>query len=89
MGKRADLILLEGNPLEDISNTRQIAGTMVRGRWFDKADLDLMLEKVAEDYEAAEATQGVLEIAYPVVVLLLLALVWFIIRRRKARVISN
>ncbi len=89
-GKRADLVLLEGNPLEDISNTRQIAGTMVRGRWYDRADLDLMLEKVAEDYEAAAATQSMLEIAFPiVVVLLLVALVWFIIRRRKASQTSS
>jgi imidazolonepropionase-like amidohydrolase len=89
-GKRADLVLLEANPLEDITNTRQIAGTMVRGHWFDRADLDLMLDRVAEDYEAAEATRSLLEIAFPiVVVLLLVVLVWFIVRRRRARQVSS
>lgn len=92
-GKRADLVLLEGNPLEDITNTRQIAGVMVRGRWFDRADLDLILEKVAEDYEAAENTQSMLEIAFPIVLLLMLvALVWFVVRRvrrRKANQVSS
>jgi hypothetical protein len=85
-GKRADLVLLEANPLQDITNTRQIAGTMVRGRWYSRADLDLMLEAVATDYDAAETTQTVLKIAFPiVVVLLLVALVWFIVRRVRQR----
>jgi imidazolonepropionase-like amidohydrolase len=92
-GKRADLLLLEANPLEEITNTRQIAGTMVRGRWYSRTDLDLMLEAVAKDYEAAETTQNVLQIAFPVVVILLLvALVWFVFRwlqRRKANQISS
>ena len=48
IGKRADLVLLEGNPLEDISNTRGIDGVMVRGRWYTRADLDVMLELVAK-----------------------------------------
>jgi adenine deaminase len=84
-GKRADLVLLEGNPLEDIANTCQIAGVMVRGRYYSRADSDLMLEAVAKDYEAAETTRTIVRIAFPiVVVLLLVALVWFIVRRRKA-----
>ena len=32
-GKRADLVLLHGNPLDDISNARRIAGVLVGGRW--------------------------------------------------------
>ena len=81
-GKRADLVLLEANPLEDITNTRQIAGVMVRGRYYSRADLDLMLEEVAKDYEAAETTQTVIEIAFPiVVVLLLISAGWIVVRR--------
>lgn len=34
-GRRADLVLLEGNPLEDIGHTRSIAGVMVHGVWID------------------------------------------------------
>ena len=48
VGKRADIVVLEGNPLEDINNTRKINGVMVRGRWFARGDLDLMLELVAD-----------------------------------------
>jgi imidazolonepropionase-like amidohydrolase len=45
-GKRADLLLLNANPLEDISNTKKIAGVMVRGRWLTKSDLQKMLDEV-------------------------------------------
>ena len=90
VGKRADLVLLEGNPLEDIANTRQIAGVMVRGRYFSRADLDTMLNLVAQDYEAANTTQTIVRIAFPiVVVLLLVAVVWFVTRRVKRRKASQ
>jgi imidazolonepropionase-like amidohydrolase len=42
-GKRADVVLLDGNPLEDISNTRRIAGVMIGGRWLPKSDIDKRL----------------------------------------------
>jgi len=32
-GSRADLLLLDANPLADIGNARRIAGVMIRGRW--------------------------------------------------------
>lgn len=38
-GKWADLLLLSANPLQDIGNTRQIAGVVVRGEWFDQEAL--------------------------------------------------
>ena len=42
-GSPADLVLLDGNPLEDIGNTRRIAGVIRRGAWLDRAALDVML----------------------------------------------
>jgi hypothetical protein len=33
VGKRADLLLLDANPLTNIGNTRQIAGVVLRGVW--------------------------------------------------------
>jgi len=89
-GKRADLVLLEANPLDDITNTRQIAGVMARGRYFDRADLDTMLELVAQDYEGVKATQSVVEIAFPILVVLLLGAVgWSVVRRRKTNQVSG
>jgi imidazolonepropionase-like amidohydrolase len=32
-GMRADLVLLEANPLQDVANLQRRAGVMVRGRW--------------------------------------------------------
>jgi hypothetical protein len=46
-GLEADLVLLEGNPLEDISRVRDIAGVMLRGRWLDRGELDARLDAVA------------------------------------------
>ena len=51
MGKRADLVLLEANPLEDITNTRQIAGVMIQGRWLSRAELQERLDELAAFYE--------------------------------------
>ena len=52
-GKRADLILLEANPLEDISNTEKISGVMSRGRWMTSAELRKRLDEIAPRLEIA------------------------------------
>jgi hypothetical protein len=44
VGKRADLVLLQGNPLQDIANTARIAGVMINGRWLAKAEIDKRLD---------------------------------------------
>lgn len=46
-GRRADLLLLTANPLEDIRHTRSIDGVMARGRWYDAAALRAILEAAA------------------------------------------
>ena len=43
-GKRADLVLLDGNPLADIRNTRRIAGVMLQGRWMPSAEIQKRLD---------------------------------------------
>ena len=45
-GKKASLVLLEKNPLEEIGNTRTINAVILRGKPFMKADLEAMLEAV-------------------------------------------
>jgi imidazolonepropionase-like amidohydrolase len=39
-GRRADLLLLDANPLQDITNSTRIAGVVVNGRWLSKADIE-------------------------------------------------
>jgi len=38
-GKRADLILVGGNPLEDVGNIREPLGVMAAGRWYSQETL--------------------------------------------------
>lgn len=42
-GCRADLVLLSGNPLEDVANVKNIKGVVVAGQWLDRSALDGML----------------------------------------------
>ncbi|NMO19592.1 amidohydrolase family protein [Pyxidicoccus fallax] len=46
-GLRADLLLLDSDPRQDVRNTRAISGVVLRGRWIPRAELDAMLEEVA------------------------------------------
>lgn len=44
-GKRADVILLDANPLEDIHNTRKIHAVILGGRLFSRGELDDMVNR--------------------------------------------
>jgi imidazolonepropionase-like amidohydrolase len=45
-GKLADLVLLEGNPLTDITALRRVQGVVAGGRYYSRADLDRRLGEV-------------------------------------------
>ena len=45
-GHAADLVLLNDNPLQNISNTRKIFGVVVGGKYYSREALDKMLEQV-------------------------------------------
>lgn len=47
-GQRADLLLLDANPLEDIRNTTKIHAVVLGGQLLDRAALDAMLAKAEE-----------------------------------------
>ncbi len=47
VGKRADLILLNANPLTNIANTEERAGTLVNGRWIAEAEIQKALDAIA------------------------------------------
>jgi imidazolonepropionase-like amidohydrolase len=46
-GKLANLVLLEENPLLDISNSRKIEGIVIKGRWFSGSQIRERLELIA------------------------------------------
>jgi imidazolonepropionase-like amidohydrolase len=50
-GKRADLILLESNPLLDVSNAQEQIGVMLRGRWLTEDQLQSMMDTLVESYK--------------------------------------
>ena len=50
VGKMADLVLLTGNPLQNISNTKNIGGVMIKGRWLSAAELETILKDVKAAY---------------------------------------
>ncbi|MFQ5472991.1 MAG: amidohydrolase family protein, partial [Dehalococcoidia bacterium] len=49
-GARADLILLEANPLDDVANVQKRVGVMVRGKWLPEEELHRMLEETAASF---------------------------------------
>ena len=49
-GKRADMILLEANPLEDVRNVQKRAGVMLRGQWFSEEELQSLLNGLVKSY---------------------------------------
>lgn len=47
-GKVADLVLLNDNPLEDINAVKNISAVIARGQYFDRNELDAMLQQAAQ-----------------------------------------
>ncbi len=54
LGSRADLVLLDANPLEDIANISRRTGVMVRGAWYREDQLQGRLEAIAKAYTAPD-----------------------------------
>ncbi len=42
-GYEADLVMLDSNPLEDITSTRRVHGVMVRGAWYPRQEIEALL----------------------------------------------
>lgn len=53
-GLRADLVLLDGDPVADLDTLRDPAGVMAGGRWFPRADLKSMMGERAAELAAQE-----------------------------------
>ncbi|HYP49828.1 MAG TPA: hypothetical protein VEQ34_02730, partial [Pyrinomonadaceae bacterium] len=52
-GKRADLILLNANPLENISNTENRAGVMLKGKYFTQMEMNKWLDEIAPKIQSS------------------------------------
>jgi hypothetical protein len=51
VGQRADLLLLDANPLADVANVARRSGVMVNGRWLPEAEIQARLARIAGDYQ--------------------------------------
>jgi imidazolonepropionase-like amidohydrolase len=47
VGKRADLILVDANPLQNLTNLTRRSGVMVRGHWLPEKDIQARLDRIA------------------------------------------
>ncbi len=47
-GKRADLLVLAANPLEDVANLRAVEGVVLRGKWLSGEEIKSRLARIAE-----------------------------------------
>jgi imidazolonepropionase-like amidohydrolase len=53
-GNRADLVLLDANPLENISNARKIQAVVLNGRYLSRADLDNLSSQIQQAAAASK-----------------------------------
>ena len=64
-GYRADLVLLDDNPLEDVRNARSVSAVAVNGRFTDKSELDERRAAFRARYEVFHAVIDQVETALP------------------------
>ena len=53
-GLRADLLLLDANPVANIENSTRISGVMLNGRWMSRSDLDKKLQELTTTTPSAD-----------------------------------
>ena len=51
-GQRADLLLVDGDPLASLGNLARRSGVMVRGRWLAESEIQQGLARIAASYAA-------------------------------------
>jgi imidazolonepropionase-like amidohydrolase len=52
-GLRADLLLVDANPLQDVAAAAHRRGVVLRGRWMPASELDAAMESVRKERESA------------------------------------
>ena len=77
-GLRADLLLLEADPFEDVTNASMRAGVMLRGRWMSEEDLHEMLAGLETSFRPTR-----LERVWPAV---LIAVALYVLQRQRKRI---
>ncbi|MEO7761760.1 MAG: amidohydrolase family protein [Casimicrobiaceae bacterium] len=60
VGKNADLVLLDANPVADVANLDKISAVVLKGKFFNKTALDKMKSDVAAAYAAQAVNSDLL-----------------------------
>lgn len=55
VGRAADLILLDADPLEDVANAQRIFAVVLGGRYLSRTELDAKMEDLAQRYRQMES----------------------------------
>lgn len=55
VGKQSDLVLLDENPLHDVSGASKIAGVLIQGRWLGKDEIQKKLKELEASFETPGA----------------------------------
>ncbi len=58
VGESSDLLLVDGDPLEDVSAASRVAGVLIRGRWIGGEEIHRRMEELAASYAAPGATRS-------------------------------
>jgi imidazolonepropionase-like amidohydrolase len=53
-GQRADLILIDANPLGNVAAIARRSGVMVRGQWLPEPDIRARLAQIAAAYKSSQ-----------------------------------
>jgi imidazolonepropionase-like amidohydrolase len=53
VGKQPDLVLVDEDPLKDISGASKVSGVLLRGRWIGSAEIKKRMKEIAASYSGA------------------------------------
>ena len=51
VGRRADVILVDGNPLDDVTMASRRTGVMIKGQWLPQSELQKKLDELVKRYQ--------------------------------------
>ena len=53
VGKHSDMVLLDENPLKDISGASKVAGVLIRGRWIGTDEIKQRMKEIETSFQSS------------------------------------
>ena len=57
VGKHSDMVLLDENPLKDISGASKVAGVLIRGRWIGTNEIKKRMKEIETSFQASSESR--------------------------------